>query len=116
MALSRTVIVSLLLLFIAGIARAQEEETLLGGGFESGGYGGPVVKFTNVKGEFAVMAGGYGGWLINHSFMLGGGGYGLVTHHYLDVPAGLFLGNPPAGRMEFNYGGGILEFIFSPMA
>jgi len=90
MALSRTVIVSLLLLFIAGIARAQEEETLLGGGFESGGYGGPVVKFTNVKGEFAVMAGGYGGWLINHSLMLGGGGYGLVTHHYLDVPAGSF--------------------------
>jgi hypothetical protein len=104
-----------LFLLTAVAVRAQEEETLLGGGFESGGYGAPVVKFTSVKGEFAVMVGGYGGWLINHAFMLGGGGYGLVTRHDLEPAAGT-VGLPEDHRIEFGYGGGILEFIFSPMA
>lgn len=104
------------LLIVAGTMQAQEE-TLLGGGFESGGYGGPVVKFTNFNGKFAVMVGGYGGWLINHSFMIGGGGYGLVTSHYPDHPpqvsgpANLSL---EGSRMEFGYGGGMLEYIFKP--
>ncbi len=116
MGLTRTVMLSLLLLFIAGAIQAQEEETLLSGGLESGGYGAPVVKFTTVKGEFAVMVGGYGGWLINHSFMIGGGGFGLVTSHEVDPASWSFYGIPEAGRIEFGYGGGMLEFIFSPMA
>lgn len=112
----RTFVVCMVVLFIAGTVQAQEEETLLGGGFESGGYGGPVVKFTSVNGEFAVMAGGYGGWLINHAFMIGGGGYGLVTKHRPDQAVRTSYGIPDGGQMEFSYGGGMLEFIFSPMS
>jgi hypothetical protein len=101
------------LFLIVGAVHAQDEETLLGGGFESGGYGAPVVKFTNVKGEFGVMVGGYGGWLINHAFMIGGGGYGLATRHLIH-PASGTTNTPEDRRMQFGYGGGILEFIFSP--
>ena len=115
MNLAKTFILSILLLFAAGTVQAQEEETLLSGGLESGGYGAPVVKFTNFKGEFAVMAGGYGGWLINHSFLLGGGGYGLATQHHLASSSGSEI-FPDNGRIEFGYGGGILEYIFSPKA
>jgi hypothetical protein len=115
MKFAKTVVVSLLLLFFAGTIQAQEEETLLSGGLESGGYGAPVVKFTSVKGEFAVMVGGYGGWLINHAFMLGGGGYGLVTRHMLEPASGTAI-VPEDHRIDFGYGGGMLEYIFSPMA
>ena len=114
MGFTKPVLVFTMLFCLAGTIHAQEE-TLLGGGFESGGYGAPVVKFTSVKGEFAVMVGGYGGWLINHSFMLGGGGYGLATRHMLE-PASGTSSILEDRRIEFGYGGGILEFIFSPMA
>ena len=113
MSFSRYLFVPVLMLLATGAVHAQEEETLLGGGFESGGYGAPVVKFTTFKGEFAVMVGGYGGWLINHAFMLGGGGYGLVTHH--SVSEGNFTSSyPDLNRIEFGYGGGMLEYIFAP--
>jgi hypothetical protein len=113
MSRGKTFTLSMLLLLAAGTVRAQEEETLLSGGLESGGYGAPVVKFTSFKGEFAVMAGGYGGWLINHSFLLGGGGYGLATQHHLANASGSGI-FPDNGRIEFGYGGGVLEYIFSP--
>jgi hypothetical protein len=52
------------------------DETLFSGNVEHGGFGGPVVKFTQIKDEFGVLVGGRGGWIINHSFVLGAGGYG----------------------------------------
>ncbi|NIN69246.1 MAG: hypothetical protein GTO63_32105, partial [Anaerolineae bacterium] len=58
---------------------AQEPETLIEGDVRHGGFGGPVVKFTEVNNEFGVLVGGRGGWIINDSFVLGAGGYGLVT-------------------------------------
>lgn len=83
-----------------------QEETLISGQLEYGGYGGPVVKFTTINNDWEVMVGGRGGWIINHSFVLGGGGYGLVT----DVEAEHF---DPSGDvvMELGYGGGMLEYV-----
>lgn len=58
-----------------------QEQTLIGSGeIENGGFGGPVVKVTSINGESAVFVGGRGGWIINHTFVLGGAGYGLVTN------------------------------------
>ena len=115
MGIVRTIMVFACLLLASESVRAQEEETLLSGGLESGGYGAPVVKFTSVKGEFAVMVGGYGGWLINHAFLLGGGGYGLATRHVLEPASGI-AGIPGDRRIEFGYGGGMLEYLFNPKA
>ena len=57
----------------------SQEETLLSGKLQSGGFGAPTVKFTLIDGLGAVLVGGYGGWLINHSFLIGVGGYGLAN-------------------------------------
>ena len=78
------------------------EQTLISGEIESGGFGGPVLKVTEFNGDVGLLVGGRGGWIINHTFVLGGGGYGLTTdidapmrYHYLNV----------------GYGGGIVEYI-----
>ncbi len=98
-----------LLLCAAGLALATpalaQERTLLADGFESGGFGGPVVKFSEVANEFAVFAGGRGGWIINHTLVIGAGGYGLANDISLD-------GLPFTGRdVEFGYGGLEVEYI-----
>ncbi len=91
-------------LALASPALAQEK-TLLADGFESGGFGGPVVKFSEVANEFAVFAGGRGGWIINHTLVIGGGGYGLANDINLD-------GIPFSGRdVDFGYGGLEVEYI-----
>ena len=33
-----------------------------------------MVKFTEIDGEFGVLVGGRGGWIINDSFVIGAGG------------------------------------------
>lgn len=56
-------------------------------------------KFTKMNGEFANLFGIYGGWLINHQFMIGVGGYGRTT----DV-----------SRHQMGYGGFVLEYYINP--
>ncbi len=83
---------------------AAQQRTLLGGGLESGGFGGPVVKFSDVGGDFAVFAGGRGGWIINHTFVVGAGGYGVANS----------IGEfefPFERGIEFGYGGVEIEYI-----
>ena len=81
-----------------------QEEILINGEIESGGFGGPVLKITNINGENAVLVGGRGGWIINHSFVLGGGGYGLVTDVNAKVTDSIHQ------YIEMGYGG--LELIY----
>ena len=84
-----------------------QEKTLVSGGIESGGFGGPVVKFSGVTDEFAVFVGGRGGWIINSTFVIGGGGYGLTN----DIRFPIGQDDAPHRRLEFGYGGGELEFV-----
>jgi len=98
----------LLMLAIVPVVFSQEEETLVGGEIESGGFGGPVVKITQVNGESGVLMGGRGGWIINHRFVLGGGGYGLTTNH----KAPNYSTESPH-YIEMGYGGLELEYIVS---
>jgi hypothetical protein len=97
--------VVLLLCFITLPLLAQEE-TLVAGDIESGGFGGPVVKFGSINGEGGIFVGGRGGWIINHTFILGGGGYGLTN----DVKAKV-LGPFGQRYLNFGYGGLELEYI-----
>jgi hypothetical protein len=76
-----------------------------------GGFGGPAVKFTQFNGDFGLLVGGQGGWIINHTFALGAGGYGLVTdHHPMSVPAG-YPWAADQSRTDMGYGGVILSYI-----
>jgi len=70
-----------LLLRLSTIPVFAQEQTLIGDGdIDNGGFGGPAVKVTSINGESAVLVGGRGGWIINHTFVFGGAGYGLVTN------------------------------------
>lgn len=96
------------ILLLALPLNAQEAETLIGGDIESGGFGGPVLKFGPINGETGVLVGGRGGWIINHTFILGGGGYGLVSNVKART-ADSVLGN----RLMMGYGGLELEYVAS---
>lgn len=96
------IIVLILAVFLTGPVFA--EETLFDGHIEhSGGFGGPVVRFTKIgpHSDMGVMVGGRGGWIINHSFIIGGGGYGLTSEH--DPSA--WEENYEDYRMNIGYGG-----------
>lgn len=96
----------LILCLIALPTFAQEEETLVSGEIESGGFGGPVLKVGSFNGEAGLMIGGRGGWIINHSFIIGGGGYGLVNNVKANT-----LGPLGERYLNFGYGGLELEYI-----
>ncbi len=59
-------------LFVSG-ARAQESETIFGSNAlkNSGGYAAISNKFTTINGDFANMPELYGGWFVNHRFLIG---------------------------------------------
>lgn len=62
-------------------------------------FGAPVVKFTSLRGQGAVMVGGRGGWIVSPSLTIGGGAYGTVAE--VDAPAGVpFSTGPLDLRME----------------
>lgn len=99
-------LVILLLLIITPVLFAQEETLLGKGEISNGGFGGPVVKFTSINKHFGVLVGGQGGWIINHTFVIGGGGYGLVNNVRAES---LFLGEKQL--LNFGYGGAELHYI-----
>lgn len=103
--------VFILISFVLSISAAAQEQTLISGKIESGGFGGPVVKFSQIDGRFAVLVGGYGGWLINHTFMIGGGGFGLANTIRGSRAAQLYYGTGNDLRLQFGYGGLMLEYI-----
>lgn len=99
------------LMFLFMNCSLAQEQTLFGSGeFTSGGFGGPVIKFTQIKDQSGILVGGHGAWLINHSVYIGGGGYGLVN----EVDAGVFdrFGNEQ--EIKFGYGGFEIGLIFMP--
>jgi hypothetical protein len=80
----------------------SDEQTLISGEIESGGCGGPIIKLSGVNNIFCVFVGGRGGWIINHMFMIGGGGYGLVSDVFIS-------GN----KLHMECGGFYAEYIFN---
>jgi hypothetical protein len=94
------------LLMVPACLAAQGEQTLMSGPIESGGFGGPVLKFTELVDEFGLLVGGRGGWIINHTFVLGAGGYGLANRDNFE-----FLVDGRARQLEMGYGGLELEYV-----
>ena len=67
----------------------SDEEFLLDmENIKHGGMIAPVMKFTEIAGEPALMLGGRIGWIINHDFTLGAGAYTMVS------------GNPQADTID----------------
>jgi hypothetical protein len=104
----RALILTVSFVFLAFSGAQAQEETLLTGGIRSGGFGGPVVKFSQVNDSFGLFVGGRGGWIINSTFVIGGGGYGLANDVVPDDSSSPF---DPFRRIDMGYGGLELEYI-----
>jgi hypothetical protein len=94
--------------------KSDKEQTLLGNdeSITVSGYGAPEIMFTRIfKSEFGIMMGGRGGVILNHSFIIGGGGYGLVSNHRVNYDIGN-IGTVDT-RLMFGYGGLHLGYVFS---
>jgi hypothetical protein len=93
--LMKKMLIALVLVLLAGGLKAQENgiQTLFGSGTRISGFGGPMMSFTSINGEFAHMMGGGAGVLLG-DFFFGGYGEGLTN----SIIAG---GN----RISFGHGG-----------
>lgn len=107
---------TLFLLALTVTASAQDtHETLFASPVQHGGFGGVVTKMTAIQGEMGLMVGGYGGWLIDHRLMIGGGGYGLASSIRARGEAEeAYAMNGERLYVEFGYGGVMLEYILAP--
>ncbi len=74
----------------------------------SGGYGAVVNKFTRIDGKFANMVEAYGGWFINHKFLVGISGGSLTNN----IPVPEQFSVTPGENMSYQYGqfGLMLEY------
>jgi hypothetical protein len=70
---------SLLLLLALNLSMLAQEQTLFEGSIEHGGFGGPAIQFTSINDNLGVLVGGGGGWIVNHTIVIGGFGYGLAN-------------------------------------
>lgn len=90
---------------LAGTAQARDN--FLDGPMDTGGFGGPEIRYTEVKDQGAVMIGGKGAGVFGndlHAFYIGGGGYGLVSQAELSSTL----------EFDFGYGGLILGYTRNP--
>jgi len=106
---------SVLIVFflIATSVCAQESnhvQTVFSGSKASGGYGALNNKFTNIGGDYANLVEVYGGWYINHKFLLGIGA-GATTNN---IPVPLEYSVDPLRNMSYEYGqvGLVTEYVF----
>jgi hypothetical protein len=77
-----------------------QERTLLQNDYERSGFGGPVIKYTRIHEQNALMVGGRGGWIFNHTLIIGGGGYGVISE--VDGADGVL--GPQEGPLDIEFG------------
>ncbi|MBU1077809.1 MAG: caspase family protein, partial [Spirochaetes bacterium] len=60
----------------------SNEETIISkpiSSYDHGGFGGPALKISTLAGKSRLFLGGRGAWILDHTFSLGGAGYGMVS-------------------------------------
>ena len=92
--------------------KADEEEmqTLFKGIESNGGYGSLVVRYSQLDGKDGVQVGGRAGWIINHNFVIGMGGSGVIGMAYVKD----YSGEKKNVRNNLGYGGLLFEKVFFP--
>lgn len=106
----RAVIVAMLLL-LAGEAAAQAQ---VPSSRTRGYFGAPVLRYTALRDQGAVMFGGRGGWNITPSLLLGAGAYGTLTE--VDAREAAVPGAPGSLDLKFESFGLDLEYAARPAA
>lgn len=87
------------------------------GNIESGGYGAFDMRVGSVSlnnnNNTAVFIGARGGWIINSTFSIGGGGYGMVSKLTVDdfaMPESFLEQDYETPIFQVGYGGVFLEY------
>ncbi|MFP4556798.1 MAG: hypothetical protein ACLFNU_08000 [Bacteroidales bacterium] len=104
---------ALLQVSFVGVAQdstEQEMQTLFGEDeITYGGYGGVRIAYSQFNGNDAWLVGGRGGVIFNSTFIVGGGGYGIVNS-----PSFSNVNGNDMVYLEGGYGGMFFEYIFKP--
>lgn len=100
---SLKLILMLMTLCSLHVVNAQDYEikTLIKGGGPrgSGGYGAVSNKFTKINGDYANLVEIYGGWYINHKFLLGVGAAAATNN----IPVPAQFSSIPGYNMSYEY-------------
>lgn len=91
-------------------AQEGRVQTIFNGSLKSsGGYAALANKFTTIRGDYANLAGLYGGWYVNHRLMIGLGA--AASTNNLRIPQ--HLSTDPNQRMTWQYGqfGLVTEYV-----
>lgn len=107
-------IVVLILALMIETSLAQEKTLISSGEMSNGGFGAPVIKFSEINDQNSLLIGARGGWIVNHSLVLGAGMYGLASNITVDATDGNVI-DKNAENLHFMYGGIELEYVFSSM-
>jgi len=101
----------LIMLAAFGVDVEAQEEALPDKDEGGRGFGALVTKLTSVRSQSAVMIGARGGWIIDHSLVLGGGAYAVETD--VNAPAGVL---PLEGPLDIEFGciGFEVEYLHHP--
>ncbi len=65
--------------FFFAVPLFSQQQTLIKGDVTHGGFAGPVLKYSKMLDQDAILVGMRGGWLIGKRLYIGGAGYGLVN-------------------------------------
>ncbi len=90
---------------------ASQQETLFSGDIENGGYGCFSMKVSPILNKAQLFLGGYGGWFINHTLMIGGGGYGLTSR--ISAPDVVEKIDGKTSDLKMGYGGVMVEYTYN---
>lgn len=102
-----TVVLTLIFILAFSVTTfGESRETLVHGDIDHGFYVSQSTKFTSIDGEFAPMLGGRAGWIIDHTFAIGGAGYSMLEKTETD-----FLVSDRPVEILLAYGGLQLTYI-----
>lgn len=103
-----------LVLFLSAAEVVAQDQTHGQGASGRSHFGAPVVKYTVLRNQGAVMFGGRGGWNVTPSLLIGGGGYGTMTE--VDAREGAVPDAPGPLDVKFESFGFDLEYAAHPKA
>ncbi len=91
------------------VYKSGEIRTLFHQPTSNGGYGALSFGITGIDGHTTFISGIKGGWLINHSFVLGLAGYGFINNLEYST-------NSNEHALTGGYGGLLLEMVLWPQS
>jgi len=105
------ILITSTLILLSTVVKAQTTpvQTIFRNDLESGGFGALTNKFTFIRGEYVNLTGIYGGWYVNHSFMIGVGASAQTSNLYVPLEHSV----DPLRQLSYEYGqvGLVTEYV-----